>query len=683
MNKLFKSTGAVVVITLLFSSVVISGESLKVESIEVYSPTALPSIGLPVKDVPYAVQTATAEEISEQPGVSVADYMVNNLEGVTVNEVGGNPYQLEINYRGYNGTPLVGNPQGLSIYVDGVRQNMPFSNNVLWDTIPDFAIDDMQLVGGSNAVFGLNTLGGSLSMQTKSGRTFNKNAIEGSAGSWNRKTALIESGGVSEDNSFDDIALRESVARAKFEPYINALEEKLLKLSPPTGDVKKVLDAATIYSELVKRSFKSPSDPMPAVEVMRMKKEMESAIDLLNDRIGLETWDSAESKAHVTSQNRKLKKAKQAYNRFCEVQGIVSKFAIDTPLMGLYDAMVDDGLFINADGTFKAHLPTRDNPVIIRQFKEKLKAAYVNGLNLVSDVEITDAFALTILNKLRRAYDFSTSREALVDSGQSLPPHPNPSVAANRAVHRESFGIKDRVNASTVLMCAERVFNEFDELMDTRVATVGSYTFADSAPPTNIRLWQNGETWEPGILTGILDRTRRVEPNMGKPLRTKDEQDAFDLDKNNRTKQLIRALYRGNALSAAIEVVNKPVAARNAEALLDNLQHYGSDSFKKFLSNARYGDGSGGDKFVASFFETNHIPADKYGVGTANDFLNYVFDSAKEVSFYGEPSDLGYYRDMCREADRAKRDLMIQRQIEADFLVSLNRLENRYSNVTP
>jgi len=40
-------------------------------------------------------------------------------------------------------------------------------------------------------------------MQTKSGRTFNKNAIAGEAGSWNRKTGLIESGGVSDDNSFD------------------------------------------------------------------------------------------------------------------------------------------------------------------------------------------------------------------------------------------------------------------------------------------------------------------------------------------------------------------------------------------------------------------------------------------------------------------------------------------------
>jgi len=203
MMKISKAAGAIAISSMLLPTAIMAGEAVKVDSIEVYSPTSLPSIGLPIKDVPFAVQTATGEEIREQPGVSIADYMVNNLEGVTVNEVGGNPYQLEINYRGYNATPVLGNPQGLSIYVDGVRQNQPFSNNVLWDTIPDFAIDDMQLVGGSNAVFGLNTLGGSLSMQTKSGRTFNKNAIEGSAGSWNRKTALIESGGVSEDNSFD------------------------------------------------------------------------------------------------------------------------------------------------------------------------------------------------------------------------------------------------------------------------------------------------------------------------------------------------------------------------------------------------------------------------------------------------------------------------------------------------
>lgn len=178
-------------------------EDIQINQIDVYSATPLPSIGLPVNMVPSAVQIVTSEEVVEQSGVSIADYMVNNLQGVTVNEVGGNPYQVELNYRGYNATPIAGNPQGLSIYIDGIRANQPFSNNVLWDLIPNFAIEDMQLVGGSNPVYGLNTLGGSMSMQTKSGRTFNKSALDILVGSWGRHVGLVESGGISEDGQFD------------------------------------------------------------------------------------------------------------------------------------------------------------------------------------------------------------------------------------------------------------------------------------------------------------------------------------------------------------------------------------------------------------------------------------------------------------------------------------------------
>jgi hypothetical protein len=87
--------------------------------------------------------------------------------------------------------------------VDGVRANQPFSNTVQWDLIPDFAIQGMQLVAGSNPVYGLNTLGGAISVQTKSGRSFNKGAADLSGGSWGRKNSLIEYGGISEGGGFD------------------------------------------------------------------------------------------------------------------------------------------------------------------------------------------------------------------------------------------------------------------------------------------------------------------------------------------------------------------------------------------------------------------------------------------------------------------------------------------------
>ena len=198
---MLKKLSASILVALSYN--ISADDPYKIGIIDVYTNTPLPSIGLPINMVPSSIQTVNGQEINQQAGVSVADYMVNNLQGVTVNEVGGNPYQLEINFRGYNATPISGNPQGLSVYVDGVRMNQPFSNTVLWDLIPDFSIESMQMVAGSNPVYGLNTLGGAISMQTKSGRTFNKKAIDFSAGSWGRQTSLMEAGGISEDGSYD------------------------------------------------------------------------------------------------------------------------------------------------------------------------------------------------------------------------------------------------------------------------------------------------------------------------------------------------------------------------------------------------------------------------------------------------------------------------------------------------
>ena len=82
----------------------------------------------------------------------------------------GNPFQPDLNYRGYTASPLLGTPQGLSVYMDGVRLNQPFGDVVSWDLIPRQAIASMTLMPGSNPLFGLNTLGGALSIQTKDGR---------------------------------------------------------------------------------------------------------------------------------------------------------------------------------------------------------------------------------------------------------------------------------------------------------------------------------------------------------------------------------------------------------------------------------------------------------------------------------------------------------------------------------
>jgi len=90
---------------------------------------------------------------------------------------------------------LLGAPQGLSVFQDGVRINEAFGDVVNWDLLPQSAISSIQLIPGSNPVFGLNTLGGALAIYTKSGAQFPGGAVQLSGGSFGQKSVQLEYGG--------------------------------------------------------------------------------------------------------------------------------------------------------------------------------------------------------------------------------------------------------------------------------------------------------------------------------------------------------------------------------------------------------------------------------------------------------------------------------------------------------
>jgi outer membrane receptor protein involved in Fe transport len=180
-----------------------AADTINVSKVEVVSTTPLQGIGITLDKVPANIQLVKDEEFKKQKSTTIADFMTDNLQGVAVNDTQNNPFQPDILFRGFSASPLLGTPQGMSIYVDGVRVNEPFGDAVNWDLIPMNAIAGMQLVPGTNPVYGLNTLGGAISVQTKSGRTHQGIGAEVSAGSWGRKTASAEVGGVSKDGSVD------------------------------------------------------------------------------------------------------------------------------------------------------------------------------------------------------------------------------------------------------------------------------------------------------------------------------------------------------------------------------------------------------------------------------------------------------------------------------------------------
>ncbi len=164
-------------------------------TVTVIGTTPLPGIGLPLDKVPAPVQTVTDRDITRIGARDVSGFLNQSLTSVHVNDIQGNSLQTDVSYRGYTASPLLGTPQGLSIYVDGVRMNQPFGDVVSWDLIPRIAIGTVTMMPGSNPLFGLNTLGGALALQTKDGRAQRGTSIEASYGSHAQRTIEFEHGG--------------------------------------------------------------------------------------------------------------------------------------------------------------------------------------------------------------------------------------------------------------------------------------------------------------------------------------------------------------------------------------------------------------------------------------------------------------------------------------------------------
>lgn len=161
----------------------------------VVAPAPLPGLDVPRDDVPANVQTATGADLERTHALDVSSHLVRAIGGVTVNETQGNPFQPDVNYRGFTASPLLGTPQGLSVFMDGVRLNQPFGDVVSWDLVPRSAISTVTLMPGSNPLFGLNTLGGALAIQTKDGVSDPGTSVQLLGGAWGRIAAGFETGG--------------------------------------------------------------------------------------------------------------------------------------------------------------------------------------------------------------------------------------------------------------------------------------------------------------------------------------------------------------------------------------------------------------------------------------------------------------------------------------------------------
>src|SRR2546425_5160984 len=134
-----------------------------------------------------AGRTATlhAADLDARGVRSLADAL-EQLPGVTTSDELGAPGQLDVTLRGFQVSPTIGLPQGVTVYLDGVRVNEPDAHEVNFDLLPLEDVERVEVTYGPSVLLGRNSLGAAVNLVTRRGSTPDEREVEISGGSFGR-----------------------------------------------------------------------------------------------------------------------------------------------------------------------------------------------------------------------------------------------------------------------------------------------------------------------------------------------------------------------------------------------------------------------------------------------------------------------------------------------------------------
>ncbi len=156
-----------------------------VQRARVYPTTPLAGADVDPDKVPASINAIDSSQIKQTGSLNVADSLEKYVPGIIINDVSGNPFTPDVQFRGFTASPVSGTPQGLAVYQNGVRINEAFGDTVNWDLIPTAAIQSVTMVT-NNPAFGLNALGGAVDVQMKNGFNYHGAEIDTMGGSFGR-----------------------------------------------------------------------------------------------------------------------------------------------------------------------------------------------------------------------------------------------------------------------------------------------------------------------------------------------------------------------------------------------------------------------------------------------------------------------------------------------------------------
>jgi iron complex outermembrane receptor protein len=146
-------------------------DTIVLPTFDVVATTPLNGGQINVSQSPFAAWQTSAQDIQTFNDTTLPQSLARSAPGVTVGNVSGNDFEPDLFYRGFDATAVTGTPQGLAVYQNGTRINEAFGDVVNWDLIPAIAIDKTTIVA-ANPIFGLNALGGAVTVTMKNGFTW-------------------------------------------------------------------------------------------------------------------------------------------------------------------------------------------------------------------------------------------------------------------------------------------------------------------------------------------------------------------------------------------------------------------------------------------------------------------------------------------------------------------------------
>ena len=130
----------------------------------ILAPTG-PKVG---SGIPARVTVISRNEIEANEPRQLTDLLTTQAGVSSYDDVGAS-YKMSLSYRGFFASPVVGLPQGISVFLDGIRQNEPDAAQVNFDLLPMEHVTRIELLSGTASLLGRNSLGGAINLVTDHG----------------------------------------------------------------------------------------------------------------------------------------------------------------------------------------------------------------------------------------------------------------------------------------------------------------------------------------------------------------------------------------------------------------------------------------------------------------------------------------------------------------------------------